>query len=107
MAESCTRERTFANRKVQIALSTLLGHWEGPLGGARLLQRSGDPHDWQLGADVEAFVKHMPARDPQRVTLAREFRAASRQDGRSIAPQTANETGEYAASDSDKRRARV
>lgn len=86
---------------------TLLGHWESPIEGARLLQRSGDPRDWQLGADVEAFVRHMPAPHSQRAALARRLRAASRQDGQSIAPADRDETGEYAVSDRDKRCASV
>lgn len=46
------------------------------LAQAQVLSRSGDPHDRDLGAKVEAFVRSMPAPDSQRLALARELRGA-------------------------------
>ncbi|MGH6964300.1 MAG: relaxase/mobilization nuclease domain-containing protein [Phenylobacterium sp.] len=48
------------------------------LAQAGLLRRSTDPHDRDLGAEVEAFVRGMPTPDTQRLALARELRAANR-----------------------------
>ena len=52
---------------------------------ARLLARSSDPADRNLGAKVEAFVRSMPQPDTQRLALARELRAANARLGRSSA----------------------
>lgn len=47
------------------------------LAQAGLLRRSADPHDRELGDQVEAFVRGMPTPDTQRLALARELRAAN------------------------------
>jgi hypothetical protein len=47
------------------------------LAQAELLKRSGRLADQALGAQVEAFVRSMPAPDSQRLALARELRAAN------------------------------
>lgn len=47
------------------------------LAQAKLLQRSINPDDRALGAEVEAFVQSMPAPDSLRLALAREMRAAN------------------------------
>jgi type IV secretory pathway VirD2 relaxase len=47
------------------------------LAQAQLLQRSSDPEDRALGAQVAAFVRALPRPDSQRLALARELRAAN------------------------------
>ncbi|MBI1198303.1 MAG: relaxase/mobilization nuclease domain-containing protein [Phenylobacterium sp.] len=51
------------------------------LAQAALLQRSCDPADRALGLKVEAFVRTMPGPDTERLALARQLRAASRDFG--------------------------
>ncbi len=60
------------------------------LAQAKLLRRADDPADQALGAEVESFVKGLPAPDTERLVLARALRAANekalhqdhRRDGR-------------------------
>lgn len=47
------------------------------LAQATLLQSSGDPADRALGAEVESFVRRLPAPDTERLLLARALRAAN------------------------------
>jgi hypothetical protein len=46
---------------------------------ARLLMLSADATERALGRKVEGFVREMPQPDSQRLALARELRAASRE----------------------------
>lgn len=62
--ETCMLERQAKVRSVYMAQ-------------AQLLRRSPDPADRMLGSKVEAFVRSMPHPDSQRLTLARELRAAN------------------------------
>jgi type IV secretory pathway VirD2 relaxase len=48
------------------------------LAQAEQLKRSTDPSDKALGAQVEMFVRSMPAPDSQRLALARELRAVNK-----------------------------
>lgn len=61
------------------------------LGQARLLQTSTDPADQQLGREVEAFVRDMPAPDTERLSLARDLRETNKRlrsarEGRDFPP---------------------
>jgi type IV secretory pathway VirD2 relaxase len=47
------------------------------LAQAKLLGRSPDPADRELGSKLEAFVRSMPPPDSQRLALARELRSAN------------------------------
>jgi hypothetical protein len=47
------------------------------LAQARLLQTSTDPHDRQLGIEVEAFVRELSPPDTERLALARALREAN------------------------------
>jgi type IV secretory pathway VirD2 relaxase len=60
-------ERAIAVRQARIRAT-----W---LAQARLLQAAPDPLDRQLGAQVEQFVRDMPAPVSRRLSLARQFRA--------------------------------
>lgn len=57
------------------------------LAQAKVLQRSSDPMDRDLGVKVQAFVLAMPQPDSQRLALARELRAA----GRTAEPSRSND----------------
>ncbi len=86
--------RTLASAYQQAARAAFLGDtapkpWEAAmvhrqskvralyLAQAKLLQASIRPDDRVLGAEVEAFVRSMPAPDSLRLALAREMRAAN------------------------------
>ncbi len=56
------------------------------LGQAKLLGQSDHPADRVLGAKIEAFVRSMPQPDSQRLALARELRATSRERSREQEP---------------------
>lgn len=72
-------ERRLVDRQAQVRRTYLAQ--------ARLLSASADPRDRDLGAKVAAFVRAMPAPDSQRMALARELRAASRESSRSHDPK--------------------
>jgi type IV secretory pathway VirD2 relaxase len=57
------------------------------LAQAQLLKRSGRLADQALGAQVEAFVRSMPAPDSQRLALAREMRAANAVQKEQVQPK--------------------
>lgn len=63
-------ERQLLARQAQIR--------EAYLAQARLLARSSLPEDRALAVKVHAFIRSLPAPDSQRLALARELRAASR-----------------------------